>query len=697
MADLSSEQVRSVDKFIKEKLKSCNVSPKGMITGYVESKEAYDELMRDLTVLGCRFSVRSTYSGKTEPANLQYKILASDLQIPFTGTPFHVDATTYYLCTHGFRYFKSKVSNENENEDENGLSSQKKRHRRVNESIKIGCQAKMLVKCIRVYPDYKTTNSWRRKCDLLKKLKADLQSPTPPRFELHFWIAVSQEDTHNHERHKTLKSLPLHPDLIAEIHNVVRKGVTSIPMVKSHLVTFVDNMFRKSSVHPDQFNSAFYPNDKCVYNHIHEAKILAAKLNLKIPENNNSTSSPSLPSTDVSAPRQEHPTNEKCPSDLAVVPELDTFTADWQDQPVLPTNIVQVLNNNGTLMLMVTQPLSDQVPGGVEHSIIEAPPNNIVNLNLDDNIYTVITDASEQRILQLNTDSNILMTQQCSNNDQIEEVLSLQNRNENVVLNSEKTSVSGVIMQSGSPEISERDADDTSCHEDPNQFLFVGDDSQTELLGQVKGSDKEFSTLCTLPPTQSTKDDDISLFPTALSSEDCGKNLDGIYSLNIDNEILKKSRGVKRTRKQSEIDVEGFDRENLDDIDPFPSRKILREHAQDIINMSYSSTNTLLLQEMVQVFEKYRKCLHEELEMEKKMNMEEELSRLPLPEKSGWKTNAKSLDFTNKSFFDTADPKNLRECENNSVVIKKLRNCGNAMFSSSDSSVDEYDDLVIND
>ncbi|KAE8748096.1 hypothetical protein FOCC_FOCC005291 [Frankliniella occidentalis] len=694
---MSSDQVSSVDKFFKERLKSCHVSPKGMITGYVESKEIYDELMRDLTVLGCRYSVRSTNSRKTEPANLQYKIVASDLQIPFTGSPFHVDATTYFLCTHGFRYFKSKVSNENDNEDENILSSTKKRHRRVNDSIKLGCPAKMLVKCIRTYPDYKTTSdSWRRKCDLLKRLKADLKSSAPPRFELNFWIAVSPEDVHNHERHTTLRTLPLLPDLIAEIHNVVRKGVTSVPVVKSHLITFVDNMFQKSSVHPDSFNSAFYPNDKCVYNHIHEAKIALAKLQGSTSGNNHVIcATPSLPCTDATTPKQEHQITEKCDSDMAVVPVLDTFTSDWEDQPVLPTNFVQVLNNNGTLMLMVTQPLSDDVTGGVEHSNIEAP-TNIVNVNLDDNIYTVITDASEQRILQLNSNSNILMAQQCTNNEQIEEVLSLQNNNESVVLDSDKNSVvSGVIMQSGSPDIVDRDGDETSCHEDPNQFLFVGDDSQAELLEQVKDGDKEFSDLCTLPPTQSSKDDDISLFPTALSSEDCGKNLESIYSLSIDKDMMKKSQGTKRTRKQLEIDVESFVQENPEDIDDFPSRKILREHAEDIINMSYSSTNVMLLEEMVSVFEKYRRCMHAELEMKKKMTMEDDLSRLPLAEKPRWKTESKTLGFSDKSFFDTEDQKNLNDCENNSVL--KLRNCGNTIFSSSESSVDEYDDLVIND
>lgn len=66
MAALSSEKQCSVDEFIKERLKSCQVSSKGMITGYLDSRKAYDELCRDLKVLGYRYSVRSCYAGKTD-------------------------------------------------------------------------------------------------------------------------------------------------------------------------------------------------------------------------------------------------------------------------------------------------------------------------------------------------------------------------------------------------------------------------------------------------------------------------------------------------------------------------------------------------------------------------------------------------------------------------------------------------------
>lgn len=66
MAVLSSEQECSLDDLIKERLKSCCITPKGMITGYLESKKAYDDLFRDLKVLGCRYSVRSCYAGKAD-------------------------------------------------------------------------------------------------------------------------------------------------------------------------------------------------------------------------------------------------------------------------------------------------------------------------------------------------------------------------------------------------------------------------------------------------------------------------------------------------------------------------------------------------------------------------------------------------------------------------------------------------------
>lgn len=154
---------------------------------------------------------------------------------------------------------------------------------------------------------------------MLKKLKAALKLPDPPRFEMNFWISVSTENTHTHGRTLTQRIQPLHPELIAEIHNFVKRGVTSVPSIKAHLKTYVENMFKKSTIRPDSLNTAFYPCDKSIYNHVYEAKLSLAKESVKadsevveVPSVANvlSTDASVVSSTDAPAPSENNPVPE---------------------------------------------------------------------------------------------------------------------------------------------------------------------------------------------------------------------------------------------------------------------------------------------------------------------------------------------------------------------------------------------------
>lgn len=389
---------------------------------------------------------------------------------------------------------------------------------------------------------------------------------------------------------------------------------------------------------------------------------------------------------------------QKCDSGLAVVPVpvLDsTFASDWQDQTVLPTNFVQVLNNNGTLMLMVTQPLGDQIDSRVENPVIDAP-TNLESVTLDDNIYTVITDTSEQ-ILHINNGSSILMSQPCSDQDQLGQVLTIQECDQTVTLDSDKNSVvdmDRVITMEGNVIMGVRnssdvvdDKDDISCNEDHSHFLFVGEDSQT-------GS-KEFAALGELPHTQSLK-----------------AEVTDIFSSEVENLVPEKVRHENCERKESEESLSNkfktkkqfrghFDQsaaETCQSGDKAASRKALRDAAQDIINMSYFTTNNGLLHEMVVVFEKYRRHLREEMETKNKIITSGHENKLSIFETSPrWESPVKSMSFSEKGMFSSINKNQPRIIRKPSVSKKKFKKSGGRLFSSSESSLDDYEDLIIND
>lgn len=127
---------------------------------------------------------------------------------------------------------------------------------------------------------------------------------------MNFWISVSPESVHTHERFTTQRIQPLHPDLISEIHRLVRKGETSIPVIKCQLSSFVQKMFLKSSIRPDTFNTAFYPCDKSIYNHVYEAKAALLKQQEETLQSISPPPSTSASSAVASAPHQEHEINE---------------------------------------------------------------------------------------------------------------------------------------------------------------------------------------------------------------------------------------------------------------------------------------------------------------------------------------------------------------------------------------------------
>lgn len=361
---------------------------------------------------------------------------------------------------------------------------------------------------------------------------------------------------------------------------------------------------------------------------------------------------------------------------------------------MLSSNFVQVVNNNGTLMLMV-QPLGNQVVGQVETSAINSS-SNLVNVNLDNNIYTVITDPSEQRILSINGDTNIIMTQSSSNHENIEEVLDLQDNNQPTSLNSEKNSElnlghvismeSSVIMnvQSNSTICEDRDVDDSSCTEDPNGYLFVEDDSQSELLEGTNSAIKVYSNLCPLPPAETSKTIKTELFSSSLeNSDELDKSMSEDCALNVEAGIVKKVKGGRKRRLYG-TDPLGYQ----DDHTLSVSHKALRDSALDIINMSYSLPNSELLEEMVKVFAKYRKRVHDELEYREQAS-NEHMQSLTLAEKLNLKAPHKIPGY----FDNERDSSQSLNCVENS----RLRGNRATIFASSDSSIDDYDDLVITD
>lgn len=85
---------------------------------------------------------------------------------------------------------------------------------------------------------------------------------------------------HNHPRE--VKGKYLNEEVKAAMHCILRSGVTSVPEIQQKLYQIVDRDFENDTVKPSKENSAFYPNQKIIYNHLRHDGLDTKKFNKKI-------------------------------------------------------------------------------------------------------------------------------------------------------------------------------------------------------------------------------------------------------------------------------------------------------------------------------------------------------------------------------------------------------------------------------
>jgi MULE transposase domain/Amyotrophic lateral sclerosis 2 chromosomal region candidate gene 8 len=105
---------------------------------------------------------------------------------------------------------------------------------------------------------------------ILKQVKAAVQSTSPPKCVLRYYVSATGEASHNHSRDAAKMTQEIHPDLIQEINRLVEAGVSSVRDMCLLLEQFVKHKFQ-NGVEPDRLNSGFFPSPKTVYNHLSKA------------------------------------------------------------------------------------------------------------------------------------------------------------------------------------------------------------------------------------------------------------------------------------------------------------------------------------------------------------------------------------------------------------------------------------------
>jgi Amyotrophic lateral sclerosis 2 chromosomal region candidate gene 8 len=108
------------------------------------------------------------------------------------------------------------------------------------------------------------------------KAMEKLKSAESPRRVKRFYIAVSSEESHSHNRDSSHLTQETHPEVIKEIYRLVEIGVSSVRDMKLLLDQYIDKKFENGGK-PSRINSSFYPSGQKIYAHMHKASFKLKK------------------------------------------------------------------------------------------------------------------------------------------------------------------------------------------------------------------------------------------------------------------------------------------------------------------------------------------------------------------------------------------------------------------------------------
>ena len=190
--------------------------------------------------------------------------------VSFDNIPFSLEEVRILDCQYGEHYFKKR---------EKGSKTL-----RLQGSRKIGCQAKIRIKCYTTYPDHAlpdTTNMTSRQAkqtqqNALDKLRKALESGEKVNMDTKYFVSLPSIDAHSgHPLGCDACGFAqrIHPLVTQKITELVSSGITDIGEVKRHLHFYVTKTVPKElGIHPKPNNRAFHPTTVDIRNHIWTAK-----------------------------------------------------------------------------------------------------------------------------------------------------------------------------------------------------------------------------------------------------------------------------------------------------------------------------------------------------------------------------------------------------------------------------------------
>ncbi|KAK6638445.1 hypothetical protein RUM44_008874 [Polyplax serrata] len=91
-----------------------------------------------------------------------------------------------------------------------------------------------------------------------------------------YFVVISLPKIHSHPIQ--VRGQYLNDEVKAAMHYVLRTGTTSLSSIQEKVYEIVDREFENHPIKPSRENSAFYPNQKTIYNHLRRDGLIMSRL-----------------------------------------------------------------------------------------------------------------------------------------------------------------------------------------------------------------------------------------------------------------------------------------------------------------------------------------------------------------------------------------------------------------------------------
>ncbi|KAK3093881.1 hypothetical protein FSP39_021404, partial [Pinctada imbricata] len=236
----------------------------------------------------CKEIIRLIHLFKEIPlkARIRFQDLGDQHVVPTNGVPFVILGRGDRHCVFGKDKHKKKKRRQRNERDkllQHDHPVTKRSRKSLQSSKKKDCPAKIIMKDVLLFPDYKVEESCteRMRRERSEKLRDDIRGNRQNiSIDRRIYILLPTDEDHKDTHllgEYTGFMKPLSKEVRDKLQELVGHGVSSVSEMKRHLRVFVETVLFSEQTKPSLSDAAYFPTDETIRKHIYRAMLRLRK------------------------------------------------------------------------------------------------------------------------------------------------------------------------------------------------------------------------------------------------------------------------------------------------------------------------------------------------------------------------------------------------------------------------------------